>query len=349
MFPRNLLEKSILVLLFLVLFFGGLYLAAPFLKPLSVAILLSLIFLPLARWLEKKGISRLFSTALCTLLFILFLVGIAGLVTYQGQRFGEDYTMLKQKAGTAFDESTGELADRLGLSQDELINRIRKNTKAGLKSIADETISGITGSVTDILLIIVYLFAFMYYRGHFKKFILKVFRNKPAEEVTRIMEESLEAAIMYLRGKFLLIGMLAVVYSLGLWAIGVKFSVFFGVLAALLTLIPFIGNIIGGSLPAITALLYGDITSAYLVIALFVIVQVIESYVLTPLVVGKEVDLHPIMSIVIVVLFSLLWGVVGMLVAIPYLGIVRFLLGNIENTKPYAFLLEDESNDPEEG
>jgi len=344
-FPRKSLKTIIQILLFLFLFFGGLYFAGNFLKPLSVAILICFVLLPVARWIEKKGASRLVSSGICTLIFLIFLGGIALLIGQQGQKFGEEYSTLKEKATEAFDDSTEKISSSLGLSQDELIQRIRQNARSGIKAVAQETISGVTSSTTDVLLILVYLFAFLFYRRHFKEFVLRVFKKEQDSRITEILEESLNAAIFYLRGKFILIGILAVIYSVGLWLIGIKFAIFYGVFAALLTLIPFIGNIIGGSLPVITALLYGDITSAYLVVALFVVVQFIESYILTPLIVGKEVDVHPIMCILVVVLGSAVWGIVGMMVSIPYLGMLRFLLGNFEQTKPYAFLLAEENEE----
>jgi predicted PurR-regulated permease PerM len=200
-------------------------------------------------------------------------------------------------------------------------------------------------STIDILLILVYLFTILFYRTHFKKFFIKLYPEKSREEVVGILEKSVTTALQYLKGKMILVGLLAVIYSVGLTLIGVKFSIFYGILASLLSLIPYIGNLIGGGLPFLTALLYGNTTSALLVIALFTVVQFIESYVLQPLVVGKQVDLNPMMTILIVILAGVLWGIPGMIIAIPYLGIVMVLFSHIPGMEPWAFLLRKESDE----
>ncbi len=339
--PKEIFKRAVLALLFLTLFFGGLYFAGGFLKPLSVALLLAFVLLPVGRWLENKGLDRLWSSLICVMIFIAVLAGIGGLVAYQGQQFGEQYTELKEQASESFDEVTKKAADRLGLSKDELVEKMRTNSLSSIKSVLQRTIMGISSSMADLMLIIVYIFAFLYYRRHFKKFFIKLFHEERREKITGILQESIDAALLYLRGKVILIGILAVCYSIGLTLIGIQFGVFYGILAALLSIIPYIGNIIGGGLPLFTALLSGNTTGALMVIGLFTVIQFIESYILTPQIVGKKVDLHPLITILSVVLGGSLWGVVGMIIAIPYLGITMVILQYIPKMEPYAFLLKE--------
>ncbi|PAM93509.1 AI-2E family transporter, partial [Flavobacterium sp. IR1] len=114
-------------------------------------------------------------------------------------------------------------------------------------------------------------------------------------------------------GKLILIGLLAVVYYIGLGISGVSNFILVSIIEALLTLIPYFGNIIGLSL----AMAFGYLTSGELgvligVLITFTVSQFLESYVLQPYVVGDKVDLHPFTVIVVVVLGGALWGVIGM-------------------------------------
>lgn len=146
----------------------------------------------------------------------------------------------------------------------------------------------------------------------------------------------------YLAGKFILIVILSVLYGLGFFIIGIKYAV----LAAVFSIIPYIGNIIGGVLALILAVVTKGSTGAILgVVVVMSIAQFLESYILEPLVVGKKVELNLFFTILIVVLGGAVWGIPGMIVAIPYLGIVKVILDRVKPLTPYAYLIgEDESS-----
>ncbi len=345
MIPEQKFKRAVLFLLFMVLFFGGLYFAASFLKPLAVALLLAFLMLPVARKLESWKAPRWLSTLTCTLIVVLLLGSVVGLVAYQGKQFSEDYTQLKQKADEKVDQVTAFITSNTGITEEQFKTSVKESSLSQVKNSAQGFLIGLLNSTTDILLMLVYIYTFLFYRTHFKKFVIRLFPDTKRKNVTGVLEESVVTALSYLKGKMMLVALLAVIYSVGLSLIGVKFAVFYGVLAAILSLIPYIGNLIGGALPVLTALLYGNALSALLVVALFTLTQFVESYVLQPLVVGKEVDLNPMMSILIVILAGILWGIPGMIIAIPYLGIVMVLFSHIPGMEPYAFLLREEKND----
>jgi predicted PurR-regulated permease PerM len=81
------------------------------------------------------------------------------------------------------------------------------------------------------------------------------------------------------------------------------------------------------------------------VAAVYLVAQFVESYILEPIIVGAEVDINPFFTILAVVAGGLLWGVSGMILGIPILGIVRIILDNIEPLRPYAFLLGEEQKE----
>lgn len=347
MLPFEKLKHAVLILLFLVLFFGGLYLAGSFLKPLAIGLLLAFLVLPLARILEGWGWKRIFSTLTCTLLVLVLIGGIVTLIGYQGKQFSDDYEQLREKASEKMDQVTEFVTANTGITEEKFRTSLKESSLSQVKNSAQGFMIGLLNSSTDMLLILVYLFFFLYYRAHFKRFFIKLFPDNNRENVVKVMEKAIHAALQYLKGKLILLGILAVIYIAGLLLIGVKFAIFYGILAAILTLIPYIGNIIGGGLPLLTALLYGDVTSALLVLALFTAAQFLESYLLMPYLIGRQVDLHPMMTILIVILAGSLWGIPGMIIAIPYLGIVMVIFNYIPKMEAWAYLLRQEEEENE--
>jgi predicted PurR-regulated permease PerM len=104
--------------------------------------------------------------------------------------------------------------------------------------------------------------------------------------------------------------------GVGLWIIGVPLYISFGIIAGVLNVVPYLGSIVGAMLPALLALTISPM-KAVLVVLLFVALNQVEGYILQPMVMGREVKLHPAMVIVSFLIFGALLGVVGVLLAVP--------------------------------
>jgi predicted PurR-regulated permease PerM len=162
------------------------------------------------------------------------------------------------------------------------------------------------------------------------------------DKAQHIIEDSSQVAQQYLTGRGILMLILAVEYSIGLMIVGLHNAIFISVLAALLSIIPYVGNIIGGALALLMALVQSAGSGTIIgVLIVFTFSQVLENYVLEPLVVGAEVDIHPFFTIVIIVIGGLIWGIAGMILAIPILAILKIIFSNIESLHPYAYLIGD--------
>ncbi len=136
------------------------------------------------------------------------------------------------------------------------------------------------------------------------------------------------------------------IYSIGLGVSGVNNFILVSVIAALLTLIPYVGNIIGFTMAvAFGYLTSGDITVLIGIALTFTLTQFVESYILQPYIVGEKVDVHPFFVIVSVILGNLVWGIIGMILAIPILGIITVVLLNIKELKPLGILLSKEESE----
>ena len=195
----------------------------------------------------------------------------------------------------------------------------------------------------DTLLALVYIFCLLHYRDKFWEFLLRLFPTEEHTKVARIVNATSDVARKYLWGRLILIFILAVLYGIGFVIIGLQNALFLALIAAIFTFVPYIGPLIGFVFPLLVALASQNVLTLVLgVLAVYLVAQFVESYILEPMIVGSEVNLNPFFTILAIVVGGLMWGVPGMILGIPILGIVRIILENIEPLRPYAFLLGEQ-------
>ena len=134
--------------------------------------------------------------------------------------------------------------------------------------------------------------------------------------------------------------------TVGLLILGIENAFFFGFLAALLLLIPYIGIMICSLLPALVALATKD--SAWYavgVIAVFMFIQMIEGNYITPKITASKVSINSLVAILSIILFSMLWGTAGMIVALPVMASLKVIFDTIPELKAYGFLIGEPSEE----
>ncbi|QDW66214.1 AI-2E family transporter [Luteimonas granuli] len=147
------------------------------------------------------------------------------------------------------------------------------------------------------------------------------------DTVSRLARESSDVLGGFLRGQFLVMLILGVMYGVGLWLVGIELGLLIGLIAGLFTFVPYLGPTSGIVLGVVAALVeHGDWQHVAGVLAVFGIGQLIESYWLTPKLVGDRIGLHPVAVIFAVMAGGVLFGFVGMLIALPAAAVVNVLL-----------------------
>ena len=343
---RNILKNFTFLIVSSYFLFTGLTHAKPFLATFSISILLALLMLPVSKKLEQLGWSRGWAVFACDLILLVGLLAIAGVLTVQINMISEDWPEIKKKAQPKIQRIEDFVKRNTGISlkqqKQEAIDEAKNSTKNSTSGVL-KILGSVTQIVSNSLLVFVYVFFLMLYRRHFKTFIMKLFSESQQDEAEHTLNESVSIAQKYLAGKFILIVILAVCYTIGLSIVGIKYAILISVIAALLSLIPYIGNIIGGGLALVMALLSdGGYMVVIGVFIVFSITQFIESYILEPFIVGRRVHLNPAISIIGVVLGGVVWGVAGMLIVIPYLGILKAVFDHVDRLEPFGYLLGGE-------
>ncbi|MEJ2344323.1 MAG: AI-2E family transporter [Gammaproteobacteria bacterium] len=150
-------------------------------------------------------------------------------------------------------------------------------------------------------------------------------RSEPT--VTRLARESDEVLGAFLRGQFLVMVALGIIYSVGLWIVGLNLALLIGMLAGLVSFVPYLGFILGVLSAGIAVLVQThEVIQLLPVLAVFAVGQLLEGTVLTPTLVGDRIGLHPVAVIFAVLAGGQLFGFFGVLLALPVAAVVAVLL-----------------------
>ncbi len=338
------LSKAIQVLFFFFLAFAGLYYARSFLVPVALAGLLSMLFLPLSRWMENKGLNRGLAALICVLLVVSALAGLVWLITWQITDLTNDVNNIEQRVQQTVNSIRNSISKNLGITKEQQAQLVQGKPGGGKAAgMLTGAASAIMGILVDLVLVLVYIFMFLYFRRHLKTFVLKLVPPAEKSNAQTIIQDIQRVAQQYLGGLGMMIVCLWIMYGIGFSIVGVKNAIFFAVLCGILEIVPFVGNLTGSAITVLMVISQGGGTGMVIgVVITYAIVQFIQTYILEPLVVGAEVNINPLFTIVVLVIGELVWGIAGMVLAIPLLGIVKIVCDHIEPLKPYGFLIGQE-------
>lgn len=316
-----------------------------FLAPLLTAIILAILSLPLSRIMEKAGLGRGLASFITTFALFLFSLLFIWLLSFQVRSFIDDWPEIKETMKPKIEDFKTYVFEHTPLNENDLdtsgegegIPFIGSPQKTG--AMAFGFFSKTLGFLGTYLLVFIYIFFLLAYRSKFKKFIVLLFADERKKEVEKVVAKSATVVQQYLVGRLLLMLFLAIVYSIGLGFSGVDNFILVSIIAAFLTLIPVVGNIIGFFMAMALGYLTTGETSALIgIIITFSVAQLLEDYVLQPFIIGDKVDLHPFFVILVVILGSALWGVIGMILAIPIMAIITIISLNVSALYPFGYL-----------
>ena len=339
MLQTSALQKVVLFLLLGFLIVGAMYYAKPFLVPLCFGGLLAMLFLPLNRWFESKKIPKGLSILLCIIIFLGLITGIIWLISWQISDLASESTDVENKIRKMISQAKEYMGTHFGISkkqQEKIITEQAEQNGAMLSNLG----SSLTGFVVDFILMLVYIFLFMFYRGRIKTFILQLISSQQKKNTETIIHDIQKVSQQYITGLGMMIACLWIMYSIGFSIVGVKYAVLFAIICGLLEIIPFIGNLTGTLLAILMVVIQGGGAGMVLgVVITYLIVQFLQTYLLEPLVVGAEVNINPLSTIIILVVGELIWGIPGMVLAIPLLGIIKIICDHVPSLKPYGYLI----------
>lgn len=340
------LTKAALILIIISLFVTFIILTKNILIPLVISMFFSYLLYPIVSKIERLGVNRVVSILTVLLVVIIIISGIALLFSLKASNVDISFNDVKEQFDSKSLSIQNVITEKLNIDAstvDHYLNQAADNLISSWQSGIGNLFAATTTTLFQIGILPVFIFFLLFYRTKTAHFILRITPKEKKFVTLTILREVSTVITKYLGGILLVVAILAVLNSLGLLIIGIKHALVFGILSALLNLIPYIGTFLGGFIPFMyVALTNPHPLSAMLKVAtLFIVIQFFENNVLTPNIVGNSIRINPLAIILSLLFANLVWGIAGMLVVIPVLATVKVIMRKIDLLKPYAFLISD--------
>ncbi len=343
--PVPILTRFVMLLLFWVLVYHILTTFKVILIPLVFGILFAFLLHPVAARFERWGVPRILSNLFAIIIGIGVVYGVMLFMQSQLSVLMDDLPAMRQQASENINELYARIRGVLGMQTPEgsrppITSMIQDALSNGGESMQN-TMSGTINTIVAIGIMPVYIFMFLYYRDKYNRFIHMLIDEKNHNITRRIVRRISAVTGKYMTGIFTVVLILCVINSFGFYLIGLEYAILLGIIASICNFIPYFGTIVGYAIALIFAFMTGSSDQAGLVVLLFGIVQFTENNILTPNIVGNQVRINPFFVILAVVTGGMVWGIPGMFVSVPLLGMSKVTCDVIPALRPWSFLLGD--------
>lgn len=337
--PNSFLKYLLIsVLLIFILYFGR----ALFL-PLSYGLFIAIVLYPFCRWLEQHRFPKSLAITIGLLLVLLFVALLVWLLVLQFNALRKDLPELIKKVGPSVSELQSWLANNFNIpiaSQDTWWqNSIAKVSDISTGLLAG-TFNKTIAALFSFFIIPIFAALFLYNRQDFVLFCEKLAGIKYKDKLHSILHQTLHTYSSFIKGMVMVYIIVGVLNSVGLLVLGIRHAILFGFLTAVMTIIPYFGIFISALLPITVAWITKDsIWYPLGVVAVFTFVQYLEANVIFPKVVATQLNLSTWATLVAIIAGGILWGVSGMILFIPFVGILKMVSDYIPEWEALNILL----------
>ncbi len=328
--------------LFLMALFHTLRVAGDFFLPLMLAFFLSFLLRPLLRILKRAHIPEAVGAAL----LLIVLVGGLGVGLFSLATPASEWMAKAPESMTRIETRLRALRfpmEQMSRTADQMERTIAGESRAApvraVKSpawIKHALFGGTTAFLSKAIVVIVLLYFLLASGDLFLRKLIKVlpsFKDKKrAVEIAREVENNIST---YLFTVTLINIGVGVAVGAGVWMLGMPNPILWGVLACVLTYIPYLGAVVGiGILALASVLVFDDLGHALSVPAVYLVVSFLEGNFVTPLVLGRRLTLNPVVIFVGLLFWFFIWGIPGALLAVPTLAIFKIVCDHVDTLAP---------------
>ncbi len=309
--------------------------------PLLAGFLFAYLCHPLASWLERHHLPRILGFLLFLLLFVglalfialVFLPALVNELAAIGQKLPSWQEVMQERVGPFLQDLQRRYPQGYAMMEERLTQWAQQNLPSIAQRVARwgvEALGSALGLVGLLLNLVLIPVIGAYLTVDFRRFIVSLRGLIPrpvlptVEEVVRDVHAVLSS---FIKGQLLVSLALAVMYTGGLLLVGSPLALVIGPLAGVLSLVPYLGLVVGAGTSFVLALLeYQELGHPLLVLVVFVVAQVVEAWVLTPRLLGKSVGLHPVWVLVALLVGGELFGLPGVIIGVPVAAALRVVL-----------------------
>jgi AI-2 transport protein TqsA len=323
----------------------GLILGRDFLIPLAVALIVWYLINALARGVKRLGVGRItLPYPLCLAISALAIIGFFLII---GNTVSSNIIAVADSAPT-YERNLQQLithtAEWLGMAEAPTVTSLIRSIN--LAEVVPRIASSISGFLADAGLVLAYILFLLFEQSVFDRKLKRFIHNPDREEQVRTVLARISKEIeTYIWIKTVTSAMTAVISYAVLIMVGVDFAAFWGLVIFLLAYIPTIGSLLGILFPALLTLLqFGELEPFLLVAVPLAVAQIIIGNVVEPRMMGRSLNLSPLVVMVSLVLWSVIWGVPGAFLCVPITVIFMIVCTYVPSMRGVAVLLSNDGS-----
>jgi putative permease len=316
--------------------------------PMSFAGLLTMLLITPCNYFEKKGVPRGIAALISLLVSIIVVVTVLYFISSQIISFKKDMPAVIAQFSDELDKIQVWIKHRFHMTSTgmkQLLNSAKVQTISSTGSIVGSTVSSLSSTLLYAVLIPIYTFLLLLYRGLVVRFLVRSFMEEHKNRVYDILDKTRHVIKSYIVGLLIEMAIVAILNCAGFFILGVKYALLLGVVAALLNLVPYLGIFTALILSALITFTTNTPGTVLGLVIVLVSVHLIDSNILLPRVVGSKVRINALATILGVVVGEMLWGIPGMFLAVPIVAILKVIFDGVDDMEPWGILLGDDRSE----
>ncbi|HTN08151.1 AI-2E family transporter [Agriterribacter sp.] len=314
--------------------------------PLLMAFFISLMLLPLFRFLRKIRIPELIAIILVILTAALIIIAILAFFSLQIASLVNDFPQLEKNLNIHWTTLSNWINRNLNLSADQQI-KVLQEQGSKLVNNAGSYLSGAAVSVTGVFvfmgLLPIYVFLILFYKNLLLRFVFLWFNRDDHPQVESALRETEVMVKSYLMGLVIQVTYMTIMLGGILMIIGIKHAMLIAIIFAILNLIPYVGALIGNVIGVLLTLTSSsELWHVFAVLIVIAVVQFLDNNILMPRILGSKVKINALVSIIGVIIGGTLAGVSGMFLSLPMIAILKIIFDHTTDFRHWGILLGDE-------
>jgi predicted PurR-regulated permease PerM len=334
------LARSLEVTFFSILL---LYLGKPLLVPMFFGLLVALLLYRPCQWLESRYWPRGIAVAFLMALVILLFLGIIVLLGAEINILIKYIPKVSLRLTALADQLQNWLEFQYNMPRNTSGNWLDNSISGAgshLSTFLGNLFSATVSTVIMLVMIPIYGSLFLYHRRTFVKSLKAAMPEQTRAFIEPVLRQSIVTYYKYVKGNFFVYCIVGILNSIGLILLDIEHPVLYGMLTSFMMVIPYFGIFISASIPVSIALITKDASWYPLaVVGVFGFIQYLESNVIFPRVVGEQLNLSTWSTLVSMIAATILWGISGMILITPFLGIFKIVSEKVPAWQPITNLL----------
>lgn len=336
------IAASILIVIFILI--QGKFILAPLVLSVFFGILVS----PYVSKMEQRKWNPILATTIGVFSLYIILIGVVMLIINRYYQMVDDMPSFSEKFDTLSASISSFIAERTEISKPQLMEITDKSLthlRSSVSGYFGTVWKSFSGFISFIVISPVFTFLVVLYRHHITQFVhsFSTLSSDTIKTWTETIFDIKTVVRKYSSGLLMVIAILATLNIAGLLILGIPFAIILGLSSAVLTVIPYVGNFLGGGLAAIVAIVMKDnpLYGLY-VILLYVGIQVLEGNLITPKIMGNQMGVNPLVVIIALLVGGYIWGVIGMIISVPMVAVIKVLMERKEELLPLVQLMKED-------